>query len=78
MNKLTIVIFLGLVCGCANTDANLQRESARTIGRGLTPDQIVIADANRGITNVSWVAKTPKGMFKCFADDMLRRVNCVK
>jgi hypothetical protein len=73
-----IVIFIALLCGCASTEANLQRESARSIGKGLSPDQVAIANIKRGMANVSWTAETPKGKFKCSADDMVRRVNCVK
>ena len=76
--NILIAILVGLVCGCASTEANLQRESARSIGQGLSPNQVVIADIDRGATNVSWTAETPKGKFKCFSDDMVRRVNCVK
>lgn len=76
--KLLITFFACFAYGCASTEANLQRESARSIGHGLSPDQIVISNVNRGITNVSWVAASPKGRFNCYADDMVRRVNCVK
>ena len=70
------VVALGLV-GCASTPDNLQRETARSIG-GLTSDQVTVSDVQRGITNVSWKAATPSGQYNCEADDMVRRVNCVK
>jgi len=79
MNKnILIAVFVVFASGCASTETNLQRESARTIGKGLSPDQVAIANVNRGMTDVSWTADTPKGKFKCYSDDMVRRVNCVK
>jgi len=69
----TTVMFIA----CANTDANLRRETARSIG-DLTPNEVVVSDVDRGAMNVDWKAATPKGNYKCSADDMLRRVNCVK
>lgn len=72
----TIITAIGLV-GCANTPDNLQRETARFIG-GLTSDQVAVSDVQRGATNVSWKAATSSGQYNCEADDMVRRVNCVK
>lgn len=63
--------------GCASTPENLQRETARSIG-GLTSDQVTVTNVQRGVTNVSWKAETPNGRYSCEADDMVRRVNCVK
>ena len=79
MNRLLgLVGFLALSCsGCANTDANLRRETARNIGN-LTPDEVVISNVARGMTAVDWKATTPKGHYVCSADDMLHRVSCVK
>jgi hypothetical protein len=79
MNKIAIfLIIVGSICtACQNTDANLRRETARFI-RDLTPDQVVVSDVDRGMTNVDWKAATPKGNYQCSADDMLRRINCVK
>ena len=62
---------------CVNTTPNLQRETARFIG-DITSDQVTVSDVQRGITDVKWKAQTPKGDYTCEADDMLRRVNCVK
>jgi hypothetical protein len=28
--------------------------------------------------DIKWDAETPENKYKCYADDMLRRVNCVK
>jgi len=76
--NILLTTFIGLICGCASSKANLQREYALFIGKGLSPDQIAITNIDRGATNVTWIAGTPKGKFECFADDMVRRVNCVK
>lgn len=72
------MLFIGYMCtACANSDAILKRETARSIG-DLTPDQITVSDVDRGMLNVDWKASTPKGNYICSADDMLRRLNCVK
>ena len=73
---VTVITAMGLV-GCASTPENLQRETARSIG-GLTSDQVTVSDVQRGATNVSWKAVAPSGQYSCEADDMVRRVNCVK
>lgn len=62
---------------CASSTDNIQRETARAIG-DLTSDQVTVSNVDRGATSASWEADTPKGHYKCEADDMLRRVNCVK
>lgn len=72
-----IVLTVVALAGCASTTDNLQRESARSIG-GMTSGQVAVTDVQRGITNVSWKASAPDGNYRCEADDMLRRVNCVK
>lgn len=69
--------FALMVIGCANTSANLQRETARSIG-GITSEQVTVSDVQRGMTDVKWKAATPSGLYNCEADDMVRRVNCVK
>ena len=74
---ILMLLCIGTLSGCASTGANLQRESAHSIG-GLTPDQVEVTDIKRGVTEVSWKANTPNGAFKCFADDMVRRVSCVQ
>lgn len=67
-----------LSIGCASSMANLQRETARSIGGDILPEQVTISNVDRGATDVKWDAETPVGSYKCYADDMLRRVNCVK
>ena len=75
---LLIILVVGSVCtACQNTDASLRRETARFIG-GITPDQVSVSNVNRGFTSVDWSASTPNGNYNCFADDNVRRVNCVK
>ncbi len=67
-----------LMLGCANTGANLQRETARSIGGNVSPEQVAVSDVDRGATAVKWKATAPTGKYECSADDMLRRVLCVK
>lgn len=67
-----------MVFGCASTGDNLQRESARSIGGNVSPEQVTITDIDRGATSVKWKAATPTGNFDCSADDMVRRVLCIK
>lgn len=81
MKKLLILcpIALFFIAGCASNIQSLQRESARSIGNDLRPSDITITDVNRGAFNVDWKATTPDGTtYDCNADDMVRRVNCVK
>lgn len=72
----TLIAALSLVA-CASTNDNLQMESARSIG-GLMPDAVKVNNVDRGMTSVKWDAESSKGSYKCSADDMLRRVLCVK
>jgi hypothetical protein len=65
------------VFGCASTTENLQRETARSIGN-VVPEAVAVTSVNRGVTSVSWEANSPKGAYSCSADDMVRRVHCVK
>jgi len=67
----------GIFAGCASTAGNLQRETARFLG-DIAPEAVMVSNVDRGATSVSWVAETPKGPYKCSADDMVRRVYCVK
>jgi hypothetical protein len=75
---LFLVVMLCLLsAGCASTAGNLQRETARYIG-DISPDQVKVSDIQRGVTDVKWEAETPKGVYSCSADDMVRRPYCVK
>ena len=81
MKKLFILCSITLfsIAGCASNPQSLQRESARNIGNNLKSSDITITDINRGAMNVDWKATTPDGtIYDCNADDMVRRVNCVK
>lgn len=73
------IVCLSFFAGCASNIQSLQRESARVIGNNLRPSDITITDVQRGALNVDWKATTPDGTkYDCNADDMVRRVNCVK
>jgi tRNA A37 threonylcarbamoyladenosine dehydratase len=78
MRRWFVLLALGAaVVGCASTSENLQRETARNIG-DVDPDKVTVSNVNRGVTSVRWDAETPKGPYSCSADDMVRRVHCVK
>ena len=78
MQRGCALLVIGIaLAGCASTSENLQRETARNIG-DVHPDKVTVSNVNRGVTSVSWEAETPKGPFSCSADDMVRRVHCVK
>lgn len=74
---LPIVTVMLILVGCASTTANLERESARAIG-GITSSEVSVFDVRRGMSDLSWSVQSPRGRYQCQADDMLRRVNCVK
>lgn len=81
MKRLLILcpLCLFLIAGCASNIQSLQRESARYIGNSFKPTDIQVTEVKRGLMNVGWKATTPNGdTYDCSADDMLRRVNCVK
>jgi len=73
-----VSIVASIMCGCANTDANLMRETARSIGGNVSPDQVTVTNVDRGMSNVTWKAAAPAGNYDCSADDMVRRVLCTK
>ena len=66
-----------LLCSCASSVESLQRATANQVGNTLTQD-VVIYNVHRGVSSVSWQAKTPTGCYQCDADDMVRQVHCVK
>ena len=80
MRKLQTAAFSGVIVlvlsACANTQGNLERETARFIG-GISSEQVTVSNVDRGATDVKWKAETPAGRYNCEADDMVRRVNCV-
>ncbi len=73
-----LVITGGAIIGCASTAANLQKETARSIGGNITPEQVNISSIERGVIDVKWKASAPTGNYDCSADDMVRRVDCTK
>jgi hypothetical protein len=66
-----------LLCACASGGDNLQRATATEIGNTRTGD-VAVSNVNRKATSVSWQAKAPAGCYECDADDMMRKVHCVK
>ena len=81
MKKLffPLLFVFAFLSSCASNVQSLQRESARNIGNNFQPSDITITNVNRGALNVDWKATTPDGTtYNCNADDMVRRVNCVK
>ena len=76
MKKLAFVALVAMA-GCASTNANLQRETARSIGNTMDED-VTVSDVDRSATSVKWNAQTKDATYRCSADDMVRRVNCVK
>lgn len=77
--RAAMVLFLaGAFVGCASTEDNLQRETARSIGGNVAPSQVTVSNIERGATSLKWKAATPYGRYECSADDMVRRVLCIK
>jgi len=74
---ISIVGCVNLI-GAASSEENLKRETARSIGGNISPEQVKVSDIDRGATNVKWKASAPSGNYECSADDMVRRVLCVK
>lgn len=70
-------IGLILMASCQSSTASLQRATASNIGNTLS-GEVVITNVKRGVSNVSWDAKKGDECFKCEADDMVRRTNCLK
>lgn len=65
------------MASCQSSTASLQRATASSVGNTLS-DEVVITNVKRGVSNVTWDAKKGNECFKCEADDMVRRTNCVK
>ncbi len=79
LNKMISVSFILLITGCASSLNNLSMRTVQSIGNEqMLSSDITVTDINRGATRVTWQAHTPKGIYSCEADDMVRRVNCVK
>ncbi len=80
MKKILLFIFgVALFASCASSKASLQRATARSVGQNTLSGDYTISNVKRGALNVSWDAKSKDGKcYRCEADDMVRRVNCVK
>jgi hypothetical protein len=72
-----MALSLVAVVGCASSGGNIQRESAMSIG-DVMPEDVAVSEVQRGASSVKWTATTAKGVYSCSADDMMRRVLCVK
>lgn len=77
VSATAIFILTGFLCSCASTNENLQRATAQDIGNTLTAD-VSVSNVNRKATSVSWSAKKASDCYQCDADDMVRRVHCIK
>jgi hypothetical protein len=75
---LYVLAVVGLLSACASTAENLQRETARSFGSDINPSDVAVSNINRGVTSVSWDAAAKGVNYNCSADDMVRRVYCVK
>jgi hypothetical protein len=78
MKPACVLTAVVLLTGCASSIENVQRETARSIGGDVLPDKVIVKNIDRGVSTVKWTAETPKGSYACSADDMMRRVLCVK
>lgn len=78
LQAIGVSIVATLFVGCASTGDNLQRESARSIGGNVSPDQVKVTDIDRSASSVKWKASAPTGSYDCSADDMVRSVLCTK
>jgi hypothetical protein len=72
------LLLLTSVVGCASNYANLQRETARTIGTQVLPSQVEVFNVSRGLTSVTWHASAQGRSYACSADDMVKRPYCVE
>ena len=77
MKSILVILFILTLTSCANTSANLKRETARFIGN-ISSEQVTVSNIQRGATEVKWKAHTNNGLYNCESDDMVRRVHCVK
>jgi hypothetical protein len=71
-----LLLVLLVIAGCASSPANLQRETARAIGRNVAPQAIDISHINRGFATVSWHAIAHGRTYQCTADDRVHRPYC--
>lgn len=71
-----VLIGVGLT-SCASSIENLQKATASNIS-GVSSSDVAVTGVDRGATSVSWVAAAKGQNYKCEADDMVRKVNCIK
>lgn len=80
MKKVFFLVATGLAIitsSCQSSNEALQRAAATSIGNTLS-NEVVVSNVKRGATNVSWDAKKGNKCYKCEADDMVRKTNCVE
>ena len=75
---LAAMTALSILPGCASTTENLRMETAHVLGANVSPDQVTVTNVDRGASNVKWNAAAPSGQYECWADDMVRKVNCAR
>jgi hypothetical protein len=76
--RIAAITLLLVACTTSRSDENVRLETARAIG-GITSDQVTVTNLHVGMKTATWDADTPKGHYKCEADDMLKHpANCVK
>jgi hypothetical protein len=72
------LVAVSLLYGCASTTENLRMETAHVLGANVSPDQVTVSNIDRRATSVYWAASAPSGQYECWADDMVRKVNCAR
>jgi hypothetical protein len=77
MKKLSFVLVVVLLAGCASDTSALMRESAISIGGNLHSDSVQVQNIDRGFSIVRWDAVTAQGLYNCNADYHLTEVHCV-
>lgn len=75
--RKSLLLLLALA-GCASSTDNLRRVTASSVPGNLPPDRIVVADVDRGMTDVHWTAQADGRSYACSADDMVHRAVCVR
>lgn len=75
--RVIAFVTLAFLAGCASTTANLQRETAIYV-KDVAPEAVSVSNVSRGVTSVKWDATAKGENYNCSADDMVRRVLCVK
>lgn len=80
MRHVVLIVGAALVTGvvgCASSNTNLIRESARFME--VLPESVTVSNVSRSASSVTWQAESPsKGAWSCTSDDMLRRPLCVR